>query len=239
MYPRRLLIVTGVLVFLASLLVLMPARVAFRALPAGLPVSGVEGSLLDGHAQVATGIGPLDVSWHLQPWRLLALGAGGRWTVSATGLVAEGALVMHPWGASLDITRGEVGAARLSRLLPSGTRVDQPLLLRDVAVRGSRTAFGHARGRLAWGPGTVTWQGGEARQLPALRGELAAVGGRLELTVDGEADPGQPLARVTYDPSTGEYHAAVLQRAATLLGRDPKPGEGPDSPLVEVRQRLR
>ncbi len=244
MYPRRLLIAIGLLAFLASLLVLMPVRVVLAMLPDGLPVQAPAGSLLDGRVTVVRGGDNFHVAWRLQPAWLLTLGVGAQWSVTgADGLAADGSLVRRPWGASATVVQARLPAAFLNRhLRAAGMTVDQPLLVRDLALSGRPGGpVRAASGRLAWGPGTLRWreQQPDTVSLPALRGELSAADGALQLLVDGESAPGQTLASARLDPVGREYHLVVTRQAAPLLGRPQQPGAAPGSPLLEVRQRLR
>lgn len=244
MYPRRLLIVTGVLAFLASLLVLMPVRVALAMLPGALAVQAPAGTLLDGQATVVSGGETLRIGWRLRPAWLLTLGVGGQWSVTgADGLAADGSLVRRPWGASIAVGQARVPAGFLNRHLRlAGVTVDQPLLVRDLSVSGAPgVAVRTASGRLAWGPGTLRWrqQQPDTVSLPALRGVVSAADGSLQILVDGENAPGETLASARLDPVSGEYHLVVTREAAPLLGRPLQADAASGSPLFEVRQRLR
>lgn len=244
MYPRRLLIVIGVLAFLASLLVLMPVRVAVAMLPGALPVQAPAGSLLDGQVTVVGAGETLRIAWRLQPAWLLTLGVGGQWSVTAAdGLAADGSLVRRPWGTTVAVVQARLPAGFLNRhLRGAGVTIDQPLMVRDLRVAGRPgAAVRAASGRLAWGPGTLRWreQQPDAVSLPALRGVLSADDGSLQLLVDGEKAPGETLLSARLDPVGGEYHVVVTRQAAPLLGRPLQPGASSGSPLFEVRQRLR
>jgi len=71
---KRGLILTGALVLLLGLAILFPARVALNWFaPAGLRISGVQGSAWHGNAREASvnGVYVRDMKWNVQPLRLL------------------------------------------------------------------------------------------------------------------------------------------------------------------------
>jgi general secretion pathway protein N len=71
---RKVLLVTGLLTFVAALVVMFPARVAYDWFaPEAVRVSGLEGSVWSGSATEATvaGFYLRDLKWRLRPLRLL------------------------------------------------------------------------------------------------------------------------------------------------------------------------
>lgn len=74
--PRRWLVVAGLLAFLAGVLMIFPARVAYRwVVPPEVAMAGIEGTIWNGradHASVA-GVYLRNLEWHARPLSLLAL----------------------------------------------------------------------------------------------------------------------------------------------------------------------
>lgn len=79
MPDRSRLIKVGLLTFLLGLVLLFPARVAYRwFVPAGISVSGISGTVWSGSASeaIASGIYLRDVNWQFRPLRLLTARIG-------------------------------------------------------------------------------------------------------------------------------------------------------------------
>lgn len=244
MYPRRSLIILGLLTFLASLVAFVPARLAIAVLPVPpeLKIVDPAGSLWHGQARIATVHGQYAVSWDLQAWRLLLLGLGGSWQVSATDMSAQGHLILRPWALELRINQGELAGSRLARIFSGpGMTIDQPLRLQGVAISAAwRGEAISAQGRCAWGPGSVQVANRPAPlAVPALRGQFAVADGKFRLVVDGEPAPGQTLATADADFRADEMHLVILQRAAEMVGWLGKGQRPPDTPFIELRQPLR
>lgn len=244
MYPRRLLVVIGVIAFAVALLLHAPAKRVLGLLPGAERgwITGTSGTLLHGLTTIRGERGDLRVAWDLQPWRLLLLGLGAEFRVSGQDLSLQGRVALHPWGYRYTVDRGEVGSPRLNGLLaPSGASIDQALALHDVSLAVSPGGtVRDAGGVLAWGPGSVRLRNRAAPVvLPALRGTLAAIDGRLQLVADGETAPGQPLATLEIDPAANQLHLRVLKRGARVAGLAAEAAGAPDTPFVELRQPLR
>lgn len=242
MYPRRALIVAGVLAFLLSLTFLAPARYLVRLVPATAGhVSDVTGTLWQGSAKLSLPRAAFNVSWDSHPARILLLSLACDWTLAGDDLGATGTASWSPWGSHVQVTRGQLGPNTLSRLM-TGTQatLDQPLMLQslDMDLAGGRVKS--ASGRLAWGPGTIRLASRpDPLSLPALHGVLRQEDGKLRLLVDGEAEPGAPLATLDLDLAANEVHAVVTQRAARLAGLLPgTAATAPDSSFFELRQPL-
>jgi len=78
---RKSFLVAGLLTFVAGIVLLFPARVAYQwFVPEGVQLGGIEGSIWAGSAREMTGGGMYlrDVSWRLHPFRLFTgkLGLG-------------------------------------------------------------------------------------------------------------------------------------------------------------------
>lgn len=246
MYPRRLLIILGLAAFLGSLVVYAPVRLALRLLPDTSPLHTAEagGRVGDGYVRVVDGNGqPAIWRWQLQPAWLLTLGLVGDWTVDGSGLRASGRFSLRPWGYRVNMASGELSAQRLARLAgAAGLAADKPLALHDLSLSGMPgKAPANVNGTLSWGPGDVRVNTrSDPLAVPALRGRLETREGIVHLLVDGEREPGAALLTASWDPQSGALQAAVLVRAAELLGvAGEHQGQAPDKPFIELRQTLR
>lgn len=244
MYPRRALIVAGVLAFLLSLALLAPARYLVKlAPPVARQVSEVTGTLWAGTAKISTTRGLFAVSWDSHSAQLPLLKLAFGWTLAGDDLSAAGTASLAPWGYRLQVERGQLGPGAINRLMVgTPATLDQPLVFQalDLGMApGGRVES--ASGRLAWGPGSLKVSNRpDPLSLPALHGVLRALDGKLRLQVDGEAEPGASLATLDVDPAANEIHLAVTQRAARLTGLVPATAAAsPDTPFFELRQPLR
>ncbi|MFZ5757567.1 MAG: type II secretion system protein N [Pseudomonadota bacterium] len=244
MYPVRTLIAVGVLAFLASLLLLTPARLLVKLAPDAVAgrISQVSGNLWQGQGRVATARGQWDVGWDLHAWRLLTLAVDADWTLSGRGVSAGGAATLTPGGYRIAVGQGELGSEFLGRLASSSVAsIDRPLVISGVEIAvaaGGRVE--DATGRLAWGPGTLVMRNrSEPLSLPAVRGMLRAVDGQLRVLVDGEQAPGELLASLNVDPAGNRLHLVVTQRGGQLAGLPPSSSLAPDAPFFELKQPLR
>ncbi|MFZ5723501.1 MAG: type II secretion system protein N [Pseudomonadota bacterium] len=243
MYPRRLLIAAGVAAFLAGLLVLAPLGQWLRLAPPAVAqrISAPTGTLWQGSAQIATSGGPLQVGWDLHPWRLLLATLQADWTLAGSGLSARGTASAAPWGYGVQVDRGELAGERISGVSGGRAVADQPLQFQDIGLGLAPDGrIEEASGRLAWGPGTVRLSDRpEPLALPALRGYLREADGRLKVQVDGENEPGAPLATLTLDPVGNLLQLVVTHRAARLAGVAPAAPAAPDAAFLELSQPLR
>lgn len=81
---RRRLVTAGIVTFAAGLIIMLPARVAYRWIaPTEIQASGISGSIWSGTAREASinGVYLRDISWRGKPWRL----ATGSLTYHVTG----------------------------------------------------------------------------------------------------------------------------------------------------------
>lgn len=243
MYPRRTLIVAGLLAFLLSLAFMAPARLLIRLAPElAHRVSDVSGTLWHGALKTGPQQNPLHVSWDLHAPQLLLLQLAFDWTVQGEELQLGGSASLAPWGRHLQIESGQVGGGRLGRLFAgTQTQIDQPLMLQGVDIDfGAGNRVEQAAGRLAWGPGRVSLSSRpEPLALPALHGVLRAVDGRLRLQIDGEQEPGALLASMDVSPVANELHLVVTHRGARVAGVATAAPVDPGKPFFELRQPLR
>jgi general secretion pathway protein N len=135
----------GIAAYVAFLVAMLPARfvVARVALPPGLTLEGVEGSIWSGHARATwQSAAPLDIAWHWRPAGLFAahvayeVEARGS-TLDAHARVARG---FSQW--SVEDLQLEGDAAALSAFVPLATPWQPAGRLQASAVRLAWNARG-------------------------------------------------------------------------------------------------
>ncbi len=246
MYPKRLLVIAGLLAFASGLATLAPLSVVLKIAPDSLArrVANPAGTLWQGTAQLTTQQGPVRVSWDSHPGWLLLLTLSADWKAVTTGLNAAGRFELAPWGYRLRVDRGDIDGERLSRVMPgTRARLDQPLLLNGLDIQLSPGGkVERAAGRMALEAGQIRVGGRpEPLSVPALRGQLRKTDTGLQIFVDGEAEPGALLASIDLNlPLPGEMHLKVTDRAMRLAGAMPEGvARPPDTVTFEMRQPVR
>ena len=151
---RKVVAGAAVVTFLVGVVTLFPARVVHRWFePAGVVLSGVDGTVWSGTAQEmsAGGLYLYDVSWRLRPLRLftgkLALQVEGR---SAAGVVDTGILIGFGRVVTLDDLRADVRLQALQGI------VDMPGLGGDARAEFDRLALRDGLPVAADGTVTIT-----------------------------------------------------------------------------------
>lgn len=127
MPPVRRLVTAGILIFLAGIIILFPARVGYQWFaPPGVALSSIEGSVWRGSARDASAAGVYlrDLSWRIRPTRLL------------TGKLAY-AITVSPTGGFInaDVSVSAGGAVTLTNLQAS---IPLAALEQAIRVRGLR-----------------------------------------------------------------------------------------------------
>ena len=244
MLPTRWLVALGLGAFVLGLLVHLPARLVLEPLAERLPglaLRAASGTVLAGSAELATAPEGARLDWNFRPRDLLLLSVGVDWQWQQGQSRASGTLSRSPLGLRLRVDEGDLAPPQLNRVLARWqARTGTPLAVRNLDVAlGAGGVIRRAEGRAQWAGGRVTVGARQPVDLPALRGVLSSQGAIAELVVDGETAPGEPLATVTVDSVSGELHARVFQRGATLLGKAAATGRAPDTVVFELRQPLR
>lgn len=193
---RLFLAVPVVLVFLLSLLLHSPAKVASSALPPGLQADSWGGSLLDGQVEGRLGLQPVHIAWDWHPLSLLRLSLGLGLTLQGP-VSAELMLDRGPLSLSLDITRLRI---------PAG---DAPWLGNGTVLpswQGSALHFVRRH--------SGAWSAGE--------GVMTTAGGPLRLNLQGQVQAlTLPPSRVTWqvrdDNLVGELRQVAGNAALATL----------------------
>lgn len=234
-------ILIGVLAFLGSALVLMPAGVARLAANRvdGLAMRAVGGTLWDGQANLAyrgEGIGTLE--WTFIPLGVVDGEARIRWRLSDAGLDLSG-VAAQGFGRALLNASGQVGAAAVNRVLGRY----------DIAIGGNFEATGvalvsdgsvRASGAIAWSGGRTFYRlSGQNYDtvLPAMVAEVRTVDGEHTLDAKLADDSAAPLILARLK-STGWIEIGLTRRFTTLAGRPwPIPGDD-DAVVLTVEEQL-
>lgn len=237
----RKYILIGVLAFLGSALVLMPAGVARLAANRvdGLAMRAVDGTLWDGQANLAyrgEGIGTLE--WTFIPLGVVDGEARIRWRLSDADLDLSG-IAAQGFGRALLNASGHVGAAAVNRVLGrydiaigGNFEATDVALVSDGSVRAS--------GAIAWSGGRTFYRlSGQNYDtvLPAMVAEVRTVDGEHTLDAKLADDSAAPLILARLK-STGWIEIGLTRRFTTLAGKPwPIPGDD-DAVVLTVEEQL-
>ena len=123
MVPGKRLIVIGVITFLAGVIVLFPARVAYQAFaPDSVRLSGIDGSIWNGSA-IEGQVGRLyirNIRWSFKPWHLFTGNLAFATGFEPAGGFMEAGIALGI-GGSIRLTdlEGAVSIAALRDVLPA------------------------------------------------------------------------------------------------------------------------
>ena len=237
----RKYILLGVLAFLVSAVVLMPASVARLATNRvdGLAMHAVGGTLWNGQASLAyrgEGIGALQ--WSFVPLGMLGGEIRVRWRLTDADLDLSG-VAARGIGHALVNASGRIGAAAVNRVLERyDIVIGGDFEVTDVAV-ASDTAV-RASGTIAWSGGRTFYRlSGQNYDtaLPAMIAEVRTVDGEHTLDAKLADDSAAPLIEVRIN-SAGWIEIGLTRRFAALAGRPwPIPGDD-DAVVLMVEERL-
>lgn len=241
----------GLLALVIGLVVFFPARVASVWLEAntdGISLSGVRGTLLDGHARHVTASGVIveDVHWNFQPAALLT----GRFAAAVrfdtdTGVISATAAYTF-WGAThlADVhgsaSLGWVAARAGYTFLPVTGKLT--LDIDSVTLNDQLVPIGvNGRFRLA----NVYWQlMRRPLQFGSLRARLEQTRGGLRLMLTDSSGPLAIRGGARFSPNKGSYRVDVRLRARTGAGNRLKNllnmlGQPNDAGWYRIRQQGR
>lgn len=241
MYPRLLLLGTGLAAFLGGLVLFAPLSRMAALLPEVSPMRSAtfEGTFIEGRVTLLSGAGQTIWHFRLQPLYFLTLGLGGDWKAEGAGIGAEGVAVLRPWGLSARVLSGKVSGARLAQLAGGDAfQTDEPLFLKDVEFNARPgTGLVAADGQLSWGPGSVQLrERAHPVSVPPLVGRLSTSDGVIHLLVGDAGAPDVALLEATLTPADRQLHVVVPGRAMKALGLSSKFAD--DKPAFEMKQSL-
>jgi len=274
---KKVLIATGIaLVLIALGIVFAPARLASNALENTFPrapfgksallqdqrtattpeirLLGTTGTLWNGAGQLLVNRRPIgDLSWQIQPARLLALEAVVDWQLSAEQFKAQGTAAARGEEFDLRAVKANLSEeflrANLGRydIAPSGDLTIDNLDITNLKLNKQQnwpsqvTASGDAR----WAGGRVRYRlAGQSYDI-----ELPPMLGTINSPMDGVQNPGWPQLTVTSAEDamllitgrlTPSGSAAIgITSGFTRLAGQPWPGSEPDHAVVlEVEEQL-
>lgn len=237
----RKYILIGLLAFLGSALVMMPASVARLAGDRidGLAMRALGGTLWDGQANLAyrgEGIGTLE--WTVMPLGVLDGEVRARWRLRDAGLDLSG-IAARGFGRTLLNASGRVGATAVNRVLGRyDIEIDGDFEATDLALVSDGAM--RVSGAIAWSGGRTFYRlSGQNYEtaLPAMIAEVRTVDG--EYTLDAKvADLGAaPLIQARLKPG-GWIEIGLTRRFATLAGKPwPIPGDD-DAVVLTVEEQI-
>ena len=244
---KTLLIATGLLSFLACILIMAPAGAVLglladdlRKQAPDLAYGNITGSIWRGAADAQYGrLPPVRVSWRLSPLPLLLGRAEGRAAITGQGVALAFSGSLHRSGLELSGLNGLVESDYINRVSRDyGLEVSGRFTVRNLNLRFANGRFTRCNGALAWPGGPVRIQTPQrlySVTLPPLAGRLATADAGVQVDIIGQ---GETLIRLRLKPSG--WGEAAVNHAFMTLARLPLPGGGParEDPALLVEEKL-
>lgn len=232
----------GLIVYLVSLLVLLPAEPVLewgapRLQEQGLTVaaSGLEGSVWSGEAAtLSVNEAPVGrAEWDLSPWSMLLGRIGAHWRVQPQGGYLSGDLTATAGQLRLTDMEGRLPAAQVMGYAPAlPVQIEGEISTRMERLVLSGTAIGEASGTLVWHDAAVT----SPMEMPLgdlrvelstaadgnIVGDVGDAGGPLEVAGEVVLSP-EGTYRLELNLGTRSGASQELEQALGMLGR-PGPG---------------
>ena len=242
-----LLLLLGALVYLLSLVFLVPAgwvwhqASAYLSLPPQVQVQQVAGKLWDGEAGLVVAGFPLRVDWRLGTPSVTSLEWPARISVESSQSSLNGNVkIGWPASAELDAS-GRVTVAEFEELIrqSGGAMIEGEVMIDRLNMAWADKRITRAEGLGRWEGGLVTWPMGDQRgqaEFPPMRATMDTTEGGVELTVSEQGGDG-PAADATVFWN-GMMELRVYKRMVDLAGQ-PWPDSASSSDVVfRVRQPL-
>ncbi|KMQ74992.1 type II secretion system protein N [Marinobacter subterrani] len=245
-----LLLFLGALVYLASLVFLVPAGWVWQQasgyvpLPAEVQVQQVAGTLWDGEAGVVVAGFPLRVDWRLQAPSVTSLELPLNIVVESSQSSLEGDVTLGwPASARLDAS-GRVTVAEFEELIrqSGGAMIEGDVTIDRLEMAWADNRLTRADGLGRWEGGLVTWPMGDQRgqaEFPPMQATLDTVDagqGGVSLTIARQGGDG-PAADATI-LWNGMMELRVYKRMVDLAGQSWPDSASPGDVVFRVRQPL-
>lgn len=242
-----LLLLLGVLVYLLSLVFLVPAGWVWQqasahvSLPPQVQVRQVAGKLWDGEAGVVVADFPLRVEWQLHMPSAIDLEWPARFSVESSRSALNGNVTIG-WPASARLNaNGRVAVAEFEDLIrrSGGAMIEGEVMIDRLNMAWADNRVTRAEGLGRWDGGLVTWPMGDQRgqaEFPPMQANMDTTQGGVALTVS-EQDGQGPAADATVFWN-GMMELRVYKRMVDLAGQPWPDSASPGDVVFRVRQPL-
>ncbi len=242
-----LLLLLGALVYLLSLVFLVPAGWIWQQasaqvpLPAQVQVMQVAGRLWDGEAGIVVAGFPLRVDWRLQMPSVTSLELPARISVESSQSSLHGDVTVGwPASAQLDAS-GIVVVAEFEDMIrrSGGAMIEGEVIIDRLKMAWADNQITRAEGLGRWGGGLVTWpMGGQREQaeFPPMQATMDTTQGGVSLTI-AEQDGQGPAAGASV-LWNGMMELRVYKRMVDLAGQPWPDSASPGDVIFRVRQPL-
>lgn len=242
-----LLVLLALVIYGITLVVWMPAgwvwaRVApGLALPPGVQVTQVSGSLWQGAARVEFQRRPLRLDWQLAWPDIIELRQPVAISLETAASRVQGNLMLG-WPSALVVdASGRLHVPEFEDLIrqSGGAVLAGDIIIDRLRIAASDTGIESATGLGRWPGGQVSWPMGDGRQsteFPPMQATLAdtADGVLLSITEQGQADPAAD-ATLALD---GMMEIRVYRRMVDLAGQQWSGSARPGDVVFQVQQPL-
>lgn len=242
-----LLLLLGLVVYLLSLVFLVPAgwlwhqASAHVSVPAQIQVRQVAGTLWDGEAGVVVAGFPLRIGWDLHMPSVTRL----EWPAGITIASSQSALngqVTTGWPARVQLTaNGRVEVAEFEDLIrqSGGAMIAGEVMIEGLTMAWADNRITRAEGLGLWDGGLVTWPMGDRRgqaEFPPMQAAMDTTEGGVALTVSEQGESGSAAdASISWN---GMLELSVYKRMLDLANQPWPDSASPDDRVFRVRQPL-
>lgn len=242
-----LLLLLGALVYLLSLVFLVPAGWVWQQASAQVPlppqvqVRQVAGKLWDGEAGVVVAGFPLRVDWRLHMPSVTSLEWPARISVESSQSSLNGNVTIGgPASAQLD-ANGRVMVAEFEDLIrqSGGAMIEGEVVIDRLEMAWADNRITRAEGLGRWDGGLVTWPMGDQRgqaEFPPMQATMDTTQGGVALTISEQGGQG-PAADATV-MWNGMMELRVYKRMVDLAGQPWPDSASAGDVVFRVRQPL-
>lgn len=242
-----LLLLLGALVYLLSLVFLVPAGWVWQqasahvSLPPQVQVRQVAGKVWDGEAGVVVAGFPLRVDWRLHMPKVTSL----KWPMTISVESSQSSLngdVTIGWPASAQLdASGRVMVAEFEDLIrqSGGAMIEGEVMIDRLTMAWADNRITRAEGLGRWDGGLVTWPMGDQRgraEFPPMQATMDTTQGGAALSVSEQGGQG-PAADATVFWN-GMLELRVYKRMVDLAGQPWPDSASPGDVVFRVRQPL-
>lgn len=241
------LTLAGLLIYLAALIVLLPAGWVWQwvspqvNVPPQIKINQVSGQLWNGAAGFTFAGRPLRLSWDIEAPSLLGLTFPLAFSLNSAQSDLDGRLSLS-WPDDANLTaHGQVRVREFEDLIrrSGGAMLAGDVVIERLELEWIDGEFGDGQGLARWSGGDVTWPMGggiQSADFPPMEATLNAAAGRVSMAIlqQGESEP---AANADIFPD-GMLEIRVYKRMIDLAGQSWSGAASPGDVIFRVRQPL-